>query len=599
MDTRKPVALVTGLAVALIIVAAAFGLNVTNRSILGSALLIGTLAISLQMVFGLLGELSLGQCVLFGVGAYSYALVAMHGGGLVLAVLAGLIAPVIAGGIMGLLLSTVQGAYFAVITYAIGVLLGVVAGGVAFVGGSEGLLGVPALPDLFPGSANSGTLLYTGGAFMISVVLLYFAWRSPVGLTLEVTRADRRVARSLGINTRAAVVAALMLSAIPAALAGIVFAGTGLYVGPSVFSFYYITIPLAIIALGGIRSLLGGLTGSIILIAIPLGLNIDPLTVQVVAGILLALVVIGLPLGLNTAVLRLARRGVALVWRRRAGPADEAALAEAAAAVGRDMAGPASPRDAGAGRGELLEAKSVSVRFGGVHAVDGADLQVSAGEIVGLIGPNGAGKSTLVNALSGAVPCADGSVAILGRDVTSASDYRRARLGLARTFQDVALVQALTVRQNFAVAQTRGHFVRRGFWLPPLSAAAREAITGFGLAGTLDTKVSALTNLTRRVLVVALAMATGPRFLLLDEATAGLSGQDREEFSRVIRAAVAAHGIGVLVIEHDVEFVTQLCSRIVVMNEGAVIANGTPREVLSAPEVVASYLGRGWKRAET
>jgi branched-chain amino acid transport system ATP-binding protein len=101
------------------------------------------------------------------------------------------------------------------------------------------------------------------------------------------------------------------------------------------------------------------------------------------------------------------------------------------------------------------------------------------------------------------------------------------------------------------------------------------------------------------VLAVALAMASRPRFLLLDEATAGLSRQDRQEFVRAIRAAVATHGIGVLVIEHDVEFVSQLCSRIIVMNEGAVIANAAPNEVLNDPAVIASYLGKGWKRAST
>jgi ABC-type branched-subunit amino acid transport system ATPase component/ABC-type branched-subunit amino acid transport system permease subunit len=593
VDTRKTVAIASGIAVAVIIVAAAFGLNVANRSIVGSALLIATLAISLQLVFGILGELSLGQSVLFGIGAYAYALAAMHGAPVLVAVLAGIVASILAGAIMGLMLSKVQGAYFAVITYAIGVLLGVVAGGLSFVGGSEGLLGVPQLPVLFPGSTGTGPLIYIGGAFVVSIALLYFAWRSPIGLTLEVTRADRRVARSLGVNTTMAVLAAMVLSAIPAALAGVAFAGTGLYVGPSVFSFYYITIPLAVIAIGGTRSLLGSLTGGIIIIAIPLALNINPLTVQVAAGILLAVVVIALPSGINHGLLSLARYLARLIR-----PPKEARPQLAQPTV-TDESAPAAPGGVPQQDRGVLEARAVSVRFGGLHAVDDADLQVAAGEIVGLIGPNGAGKSTLVGALCGAVNVASGSVVILGADVTGASDYRRARLGLARTFQDVALVQSLTVRQNFVVAQAEGRFVRHGLRLPPLSAGALEAVRGFGLADFLEAKVSGLDNLTRRVLAVALAMASRPRFLLLDEATAGLSRQDRQEFIRVIRAAVAAHGIGVLVIEHDVEFVSQLCSRVVVMNEGRVIANAAPDDVLKAPEVIASYLGKGWKRAST
>lgn len=618
MDTPKGTALIGGIGFLVLLALSSLGLSVSDRGILQSALLIGTLAVSVQVVYGMLGELSLGQGAIFGVGAYAYALVAQHSSTAVGAVSALCISVCIALAI-GLLLGRVQGAYFAVITYAITVLMGTVASGTSAFGGSQGLTGVVSLPVIFASAVNTGPLIYTGIAFFAGVVLLYASWRSPIGLALEVTKADRRVARAMGINTRSAVATAMVVSSVPAALAGIAFAGTGLYVGPSVFGTYYIIIPLSILALGGVRSLLGALTGCLLEIGLPLVLNVNALTLQIASGVVLAVVVIGLPSGLNSLIgialrkvvrsiplrIRMLRsfRGLGVAANRStlgADPAtDESRGQQMQRSVDRhsNRIGSASLiGDKSLGRPDSgsLAAKDVTVKFGGLSAVEDATVTVERGEIIGLIGPNGAGKTTLVGAIAGSILLTSGTIEVDGDRLQGLPDYRRARRGVARTFQDVALIDSLSVRQSLLVAQDGGRFLQHGFKVPPLNGYAREAIADCGLESRLESKVAQLTNLERRILAVALALTTRPKFLLLDESTAGLSTQDRRTFIDVIRRNVVRRRLGVIVIEHDVEFVAEISDRIVAMSRGGVIAAGPAKEVLADDRVITSYLGRGW-----
>ncbi len=231
MDTNRWFALGVAAAIAAAAVGAIFFLPSAIVGVLASVLLMATIGISLQVVFGILGELSLGQCALFGIAAYAYALATVSGWPVWLAVIAGIVAACVAALLLGIGLSRVRGAYFAVITYAIGVLLGAAVTASPFFGGSDGFLGVGELPSLFPAVPNGDALAYAAIGFLISFAIFFVAWRAVPGLTLEVVRSDRLVARSLGIKTSSTVLFVLFLSAIPAALAGVMFAGTGLYVG--------------------------------------------------------------------------------------------------------------------------------------------------------------------------------------------------------------------------------------------------------------------------------------------------------------------------------------------------------------------------------
>jgi branched-chain amino acid transport system ATP-binding protein len=241
----------------------------------------------------------------------------------------------------------------------------------------------------------------------------------------------------------------------------------------------------------------------------------------------------------------------------------------------------------------VLEARGISVSFGGVHAVVDVDLEVRPGELVGLIGPNGAGKTTFIDAISGFVHH-EGTVAVDGGDVTGLSAHARARRGMARTWQAIELFDDLTVGENLTVAAVHpsagtiakevlaGTVVR--------SDAVDEALAVFNLGGFADATPSELTQGQRKLVAVARALAARPKLLCLDEPAAGLDAHESAEFGRQLRQIVD-RGTPTLLIDHDMGLVLGICDRIVVIEFGKVIATGTPDEVRADPNVVAAYLG--------
>jgi branched-chain amino acid transport system ATP-binding protein len=236
--------------------------------------------------------------------------------------------------------------------------------------------------------------------------------------------------------------------------------------------------------------------------------------------------------------------------------------------------------------GESLRASAVSHSFAGVQALRGVSMELHRGEVVGLIGPNGAGKSTLVNVLSGFDRPSAGSIELEGRDVTRWPAHRRGRGGLARTFQHAHAFGALTVRENVEVAAL-------GVGLSPRRAAerARELLDLLGLTRQADTPASALPHGDERRLGVARAVATGPRFVLLDEPAAGLPEAEVPAFADVVRSVRDEHGAGVLLIDHNMALIMSVCDRILVLDQGRTLAEGTPVEIRANLDVAAAYLG--------
>ena len=241
-----------------------------------------------------------------------------------------------------------------------------------------------------------------------------------------------------------------------------------------------------------------------------------------------------------------------------------------------------------------LEVRGLSVRYGGVQALEDVDLAVRPGTLVGLIGPNGAGKTTLIDAVGGFTP-ATGSVSIAGDDVSGLAPHHRARRGLARTWQAADLFDDLSVRENLTVAADR----------PTLRAAARELLTGHAttldavdetlalldLEELADRAADELTQGQRKLVGVARSLVARPRVLCLDEPAAGLDTTESQELGRRLRS-VARQGTALLLVDHDMGLVLSVCDEVVVLNFGAVIARGTPDEVRANPEVVEAYLGR-------
>jgi branched-chain amino acid transport system ATP-binding protein len=225
----------------------------------------------------------------------------------------------------------------------------------------------------------------------------------------------------------------------------------------------------------------------------------------------------------------------------------------------------------------------LSVSFGGVKAVNGVDLNVSAGELVGLIGPNGAGKSTFVDAVTGFVAPASGHARFAGRTTTRWTPSRLAHAGLVRTFQHLELFDDLTVSENIAIAARSSH---RGS-----AAAAHRAIKLCGLDDIVGLLVTQVPAGRRRLVALARALAAAPLILLADEPAAGLDSHESTEFGTVLRR-LASEGLGILLIDHDMNLVLSVCDRIAVLVSGSKLAEGTPAEVRTNEAVISAYLGR-------
>jgi branched-chain amino acid transport system ATP-binding protein len=238
------------------------------------------------------------------------------------------------------------------------------------------------------------------------------------------------------------------------------------------------------------------------------------------------------------------------------------------------------------GPGETLRASAVSRSFEGVHALREVTLELGRGEVVGLIGPNGAGKSTLVNVLTGFDRPTSGVVELEGRDVTHWKPNRRGRAGLARTFQHSHAFRALSVRENVEVAAL-------GVGASPSEARRRaeELLELLGLTKSADAAADGLAQGDERRLGVARALATNPRFVLLDEPAAGLPEAEVSDFAGAVRRVRDEHGAGVLLIDHNMTLIMEISERIHVLDEGTTLTEGTPAEIRANLDVAAAYLG--------
>ena len=231
----------------------------------------------------------------------------------------------------------------------------------------------------------------------------------------------------------------------------------------------------------------------------------------------------------------------------------------------------------------------MSVRFGGLHAVRGASLAVQAGTITGLIGPNGAGKTTLFNVITGLQPATNGDILFDGRNVTHLSVHKRARLGVARTFQKLEAFNSLSARDNVRVAVEMAGRSRRGG--RSVATVSDDALEQVGLSDVAGVTVGTMPTPMARLVELARAMATKPKILLLDEASSGLNDDETEIVGDLLARLVRETGVAVLLVEHDMRFVMGLCSQLYVLDLGQVIASGTPSEVRADHRVQAAYLG--------
>jgi len=551
---------------------------------------VAVIALSLVVVTGFAGQLSLAQYGLAGMGAWIAAkLVAEAGFPFELAVLAGVLGAVPVGVLVGLPALRTRGVNLAVATLGLALVIEsqildhpVRSGG--FLGidvGKPSFFGI----DLDAVAHPERYAVFAVVAFGVLAILVANLRRSRAGRRLVAVRTNERAAAALGIGVFGAKLYAFGLAAAIAAMGGVLIA----FQRPTVvfyptFSIFQSIFVVVYSVIGGIGYVAGALIGGAVApgnVVTKLSGNVldDDQSVQIALGVLLLVVLVVLPNGLAS-----------LEWPRRL-----AARLRPDSARGRRDVGGAGTGDPVRVEPMTLTVAGVSVRFGGVVAVDDVSLDLRPGEVVGLIGPNGAGKTTLIDAITGFTR-AQGRVELAGRDVSRWSARRRARAGLGRSFQSLELFESMTVYENLRTASDRrdplaylSGLVRPGD--DPLSPAARAAIRAFGLNDDLDRRPDALPYGRRRLVAIARAVAAGPSVLLLDEPAAGLGDQETEELGRLVRRLAEEWGIAVLMVEHDVALVLRVSDRVVVLDEGRELARGAPDVIRHDPRVIAAYLG--------
>lgn len=569
----------------------------------------------LNLSFGYAGELALGQVAMYAAGAYAAGYFAARGHhDLLFSIAVGALGALIVGlasGVPGLRLggwSLAMVSFFLVLL--VPDLLSIFS---KQTGGFGGLVGI-AGPTLF------GVKLTARGfyvAVLVSTVVWFAILRNLInsrhGASFLVLRQSRVLASSLGIPVYRMKLAAYAIGAIPAGVAGALFASLNRFLDPTTFAFDASIVILAASVLGGAASVYGAVAGAIIMQLGPLRTTGFQKYADLVYGGFLILSGILLSQGLAGVVRPILRRWVpsarvSTVSMAAAGEpvsrgSDDGGRATGDAPPrhdidGRPMAG--GERSFDAVPGDVLEVRGVSKRFGGVLALEDVSLRAQPGRITAIIGPNGSGKTTLLNIISGFYQPNEGSIRLGDDDLRGLRSHAIARRGVARTFQTPLIPATLTTAET--VATGRYAHVRVGmlssvlrlpsFWRARVSdgAEAVRTLTLVGIPGTADQEASSLPLGTRRLVEVARALAATPRVLLFDEVASGLDQGDLDNLATILRAIRDA-GATVLLVEHNFRLVLDLADEIFVLANGRLLASGPPDEIAAHPEVLEQYLG--------
>lgn len=556
-----------------------------------------TLVVSLQVFIGNSGIFSLGHMALAGVAAYTAAILAaspivkqlsipdaplglaeiqLHPA---LAVVVGVLMAGLIAAITGVAIARLSGLAALIVTLALLVIINnVLTNWSSLTGGAEAFYGFPALSNkLWPMLAALATI----------VIALVFR-ESGLGVRLQATREDELAAGAAGVEVAKTRYLTWVLSGAMVGLGGILLAFFVGATNPGEYFLHLTLLTLAMLVLGGMHSVAGAAIGAVVILTgteftrflgdgpVLLGFQLPRLfgLSTLFLGAVILFVMLLRPEGL------MADREVHhLLPERRRAHRNADTRPGAARLEPQPPAAPA--RDA------HLAVRAVSKRFAGIRALDDVTLDVHAGEIVGLIGPNGAGKTTLINVITAVSPPSEGRVLLNEIELSSRDRVAVARAGIARTFQNIRLFAGLTVRQNVEVAVSVAEHHRPAGDAP----GTHELLTRFGLEHLGQHKAGTLAYGQQRQLEMARAAALRPEMLLLDEPAAGMNRDETTRLMEDVRAVRDLLGCGVVIVDHDLNFILNVCDRIYVLSGGAVIAAGTPAEVQRDPAVIAAYLG--------
>jgi branched-chain amino acid transport system ATP-binding protein/branched-chain amino acid transport system permease protein len=601
-STRGPFVVETALALALI--AGPFVLpyldaapNTVNR-----ILVWGLFGIGFDILFGYTGLLSFGQSALYGTGGFVAAYLLTRAGfpHVITALLIGTAAAAAVGYLVGLIALRRTGIYFAMITVAIAEMFYFIEFNPLseWTGGENGLPGVPT-PSLHLGFAKleftTGWSLYPFLAFcyFVGIVVALRIVRSPVGAILRAIRENPLRAAAVGHNVHGYKLTAFVIAAAYAGLAGGLLGVLQAFMPPEAFTFETSGQLVMQTAIGGRGTLFGPLVGAAVWLFLQdflqATLNLGA-SWKLVLGLVFVLLVCFLRQGIIG--------GIRDLWSLVVGKRNAAAAEprEAAPASRKRPEPMPARRRAAEYSGPILQATGLTKHYGGVIANSDIDFSVNAGELRGIIGPNGAGKSTFFKMLTCEVAPTSGRIMFEGRDITGMSVSDVCQLGLTKSYQVNQLFNRLTVRENLtiaALAERRGKFrldmLRSLAKIPGLREQVEHTLDLVDLGARMDTPVAQLAYGEKRRLEVGLALAASPSLLLLDEPLAGMSPRERVETVRLLKSI--AQGRTVIIIDHDMDSLFELVERITVLQEGRVLAEGTPEEIKGNPRVQDAYLG--------
>ncbi|QSZ04312.1 ATP-binding cassette domain-containing protein (plasmid) [Rhizobium ruizarguesonis] len=549
-----------------------FSLNVLTRS-----MIYAMLAITVDLLWGYTGVLTFGQAAFFGVGAYATAMVLTHIGAspalFVVALAAAVLVPLALGLAVGWL-SFYHGStalYATVISLVVPIVITqLIFSGGTWTGSSSGLVGYETLPLGLPGYFR-----LSGACLLVLAVLAIVFVRSDAGRLLVAIRDNEARIAYLGMNpARLKIVLTGVLAGV-CGLAGFLYANASGVVAPENTGFVFGTELVVWTALGGRGTIIGPLFGAIGIDYLSASLSGDlPFLWQLIIGALFVAMIILLPGGLAS-----------LLTRSLQSANSSSTLKSLPTRI--------VAKDGALAGKSLLSIRGLGKSYGSFSVLKGIDLEIGAGELVSLVGPNGAGKTTLMRCLSDGTQQIEGQVDIIGTNIAGRAPERIVALGVGRKFQVASIFDSMTIGECLKMAR----FSRerpdpmRSLAEIMLPAAAAEILTLTGMADMLDKPVSLLSHGQRQALELAMVVALEPRIILLDEPTAGLTKTERMTIGTILKKLTDEMGFAAILVEHDLDFVRDISSRIVVLHQGKLVLDGTVNDVVNSETVRTIYAG--------